>query len=61
MHGSRSERPLAFDKQVYRQRNVVERCFNRFKQRRAPATPYAKCAALYRSSLLLIAALIRLR
>jgi transposase len=39
----------------------VERCFNRFKQWRAPATRYAKRAALYRSSLLLIAALIWLR
>jgi transposase len=59
--GSRGGRPPAFDKQVYRQRNVVERCFNRLKQWRALATRYAKRAALYRSSLLLIAALIWLR
>jgi transposase len=59
--GRRGGRPPAFDKQVYRQRNVVERCFNRLKQWRALATRYAKRAALYRSSLLLIAALIWLR
>jgi transposase len=59
--GSRGGRPPDFDGEVYRQRNVVERCFNRLKQWRALATRYAKRAALYRSSLLLIAALIWLR
>ena len=59
--GSHGGRPPAFDKQVYRQRNVVERCFNRLKQWRALATRYAKRAAIHRSSLLLIAVLIRLR
>jgi transposase len=59
--GSHGGRPLAFDKQIYRQRNVVERCFNRFKQWRDLATRYAKRAAIYRSSLLLIAAVIWLR
>ena len=59
--GSHGGRPPTFDSSVYRQRNVVERCFNRLKQWRALATRYAKRAALYRSSLLLIAALIWLR
>jgi transposase len=59
--GSHGGRPPAFDSETYRQRNVVERCFNRLKQWRALATRYAKRAALYRSSLLLIAALIWLR
>jgi transposase len=59
--GSRGGRPPTFDKEVYRQRNVVERCFNRFKQWRALATRYAKRAAIYRTSLLLIAALMWLR
>ena len=40
---------------------IVERCFNRLKQWRALAARYAKRAALYRSSLLLIAALIWLK
>ncbi|MDG4820523.1 IS5 family transposase [Asanoa sp. WMMD1127] len=59
--GSRGGRPPTFDPHVYRQRNVVERCFNRLKQWRALATRFAKRAALYRSSLLLVAALIWLR
>jgi len=59
--GSAGGRPPVFDGEVYRQRNVVERCFNRFKQWRALATRYAKRAAIYRASLLLIAALIWLR
>lgn len=39
----------------------MERCFNRLKHWRALATRYAERAANYRSSLLLIAALIWLR
>jgi len=56
--GSRGGRPPAFDKQAYKQRNVVERCFNRLKQWRDLATRYAKRASIYRSSLVLIAAVI---
>ena len=54
-------RPPAFDKDVYRQRNVVERCFNRLKQWRDLATRFAKRASIYRACLVLIAALIWLR
>ena len=56
--GTRGGRPPAFDSDTYKQRNVVERCFNRFKQWRDLATRYAKRASLYRASLVLIAALI---
>jgi transposase len=56
--GSQGGRPPTFDPHVYRQRNVVERCFNRLKQWRDLATRYAKRAAIYRASLLLIAAVI---
>ena len=59
--GSTGGRPPAFDKATYRKRNVVERCFNRLKQWRDLATHYAKRASLYRSSLVLIAAVIWLR
>jgi transposase len=41
----------AFDKQAYRQRNVVKRCFNRFKQWRDRATCYTKRATSCRSTL----------
>jgi transposase len=56
--GSAGGRPPDFDKQLYKQRNVVERCFNRLKQWRDLATRYAKRASIYRSSLTLIAAII---
>ncbi|WP_425558392.1 IS5 family transposase, partial [Cryptosporangium japonicum] len=49
--GSAGGRPPAFDPVVYRQRNLVERCFNRLKQFRAIATRYAKRAVLYRALL----------
>jgi transposase len=56
--GSASGRPPAFDKQVYKKRNVLEGCFNRLKQWRDLATRYAKRASLYQASLVLIAAII---
>jgi transposase len=56
--GSRGGRPPAFDKEAYKQRNVVERCFQRLKQWRDLATRYAKRAAIYRASLVLISAII---
>jgi transposase len=59
--GSRSGRPPAFDKDIYRERNQVERCFNRLKQWRDLATRYAKRASIYRACLVLIAALLWLR
>ncbi|WP_371685887.1 IS5 family transposase [Micromonospora sp. MW-13] len=48
--GSRGGRPPAFDAEVYKGRNVVERCFNRLKQFRGLATRYAKRAAGHWSS-----------
>ena len=54
--GSRGGRPPAFDREAYRARNLVERCFNRLKQNRALATRYAKRAVLYRA-LVVIAAI----
>lgn len=36
-----------FDKAAYRQRNLIERCFNRLKQFRRVATRYEKQAANY--------------
>lgn len=56
--GSSGGRPPDFDKQAYKQRNVVERCFGRLKQWRDLSTRYAKRAALYRASLVLISAII---
>jgi transposase len=42
-----------FDKSIYRQRNQVERCFNRLKQFRRIATRYEKNAANYLAMLTL--------
>ena len=50
--------PPAFSREDYKQRNVVARAFGRLKQWRDLATRYAKRAAIYRASLVLISALI---
>jgi len=61
VRGSAGGRPPWFDPDVYRQRNVVERCFNRLKHWRDLATRFAKRASIYQASLILIAAIIWLR
>lgn len=43
-------RPCVFDKQLYKRRNVVERCFNRLKQYRAIATRYDKTRESYQAA-----------
>ncbi|GAA2195994.1 hypothetical protein GCM10009787_28380 [Streptomyces bangladeshensis] len=42
--GHRGGRPPAFVKHLHKRRNVVERCFNRLKQRRGIATRYDETA-----------------
>ena len=59
--GSAGGRPPAFDPEMYRRRNVVERCFNRLKQFRDLATRYAKRAAYYRAELTIAAIILWLR
>jgi transposase len=56
--GGTGGRPPRFDRDAYRRRNVVERCFNRLKQWRDLATRYAKRAAIYRASLVIAATMI---
>lgn len=51
--GSRGGRPPAFDKAAYKQRNVVERYFNRLKQWRGMATRYDKTAESYQAAVTL--------
>ena len=53
--GSRGGRPPGFDAQIYKQRNVVERGFNRLKQWRGIATRYDKKARNYRAGIVLAA------
>jgi transposase len=59
--GPAGGRPPAFDKAIYRDRNVVERCFARLKQFRALATRYAKRVAYYRSQLVIATTALWLR
>lgn len=59
--GSTGGRPPTFNTDVYKTRNVVERCFNRLRHWRDLSTRYAKRASIYRACLVLIAAIIWLR
>lgn len=59
--GPRGGRPPTFDEELYRGRNVIERCFNRLKQFRGLATRYAKRAAYYRAEVLIAAIILWLR
>lgn len=54
----RPGRPLAFDRERYRGRNVVERGANRLKQWRGIATRYDKRAANYRAGVVLASLLL---
>lgn len=59
--GSCGGRPPAFDTDIYKQRTVVERCFNRLEQFRGLATRYAQRAAYYQAELTIIAIILWLR
>ena len=54
-------RPPGFDKDEYRKRNVVERCFNRLKQFRDLATRSAKRAAYLAAELTITATILWLQ
>ena len=55
--GSRGGRPPAFNKVVYRHRNVIERCFNRLKQCRSLATRYDKTRTSFQATVTIAALL----
>jgi transposase len=60
-HHPRAGRPgpqPVFDKQLYKRRNVVERCFNRLKQWRGIATRYDKTAESYQAAVTLASLLM---
>ncbi|MET8983012.1 transposase, partial [Streptomyces sp. NPDC004539] len=46
------------DKQLYKRRNVVERCFNRLKQWRGIATRYEKTTESYQAAVTLASLLM---
>ena len=54
-----NERPQRqFDRELYRERNHVERCINRLKQSRRVATRYEKLAVNYLAMVTIAAILI---
>lgn len=59
--GSTGGRPYAFDKQIYKGRNVIERCFNWVKHWRAIATRYDKKARNYLGALTVAAIMLWMR
>jgi transposase len=54
-HGGR---PPRFDREIYRRRNTVERCFNRLKSFRGIATRYDKTATSYEAAVSLASFLL---
>jgi transposase len=59
--GTCGGRPPVFDQVVYRDRNVIERCFARLKQFRAIATRFDKLAVRYRTGIVLAFLILWLR
>jgi len=59
--GPKGGRPVTYDTEAYKRRNVVERSFNIFKQWRALATRYDKLALTYRGGVVLRAISIWLK
>jgi putative transposase len=60
-NGSRGGRPPGFDPDIYRERNTVERGFNRLKHWRGIATRYDKYAFTYLGGVTLAAIVIHHR
>jgi len=59
--GSRGGRPVNFNAEDYKNRNVVERAFNSLKDWRGLATRYDKYAITYRGSVVLASIVLWLR
>ena len=59
--GSRGGRPVSFDVQDYKNRNVVERAFNKLKNWRGLATRYDKLAVIFRGGAVLRSIVLWLR
>jgi transposase len=55
--GPRGGRPPTFNPDIYKRRNVVERCFNRLKQARSVASRYDKTATSYQATVTIAALL----
>lgn len=49
--GSHGGRPPSFDAERYKERNTIERCFNKLRQHRAVATRYDKRERIYQGTI----------
>ncbi|WP_435854792.1 IS5 family transposase [Streptomyces longwoodensis] len=56
--GCHGGRPPGFDRETYRRRNTIERCFNRLKGFRGIATRYEKTATSYEAAVTLASFLL---
>ena len=59
--GSQGGRPVDFDAEAYKGRNVVERAFNKLKDWRGLATRYDKHALIYRGGMVLASIVLWLK
>ena len=59
--GSAGGRPVTYDTVQYRDRNVIERSYEKFKQWRALATRYDKLAVIFRGGAILRSIILWLR
>ena len=59
--GGHGGRPPGFDREAYRRRNTIERCFNRLKGFRGIATRYEKTATSYEAAVTLASLLLLAR
>ena len=58
---SARSRAISYDKHIYKERNLIERFFNKIKHFRRIATRYEKTALSFASMLFLVGAMIWLR
>ena len=59
--GSKGGRPVGFDAEAYKGRNVVERAFNKLQDWRGLATRFDKHALTYRGGMVLASIVLRLK
>ena len=59
--GSGGGRPVSYDTEMYKDRNVVERCYETLKQWRGLATRYDKLAVIFRGGAILRSIVLWLR
>ena len=60
-HGAQGGRPVSYDTQRYKDRNVIERSYEKLKQWRALATRYDKLAVIFRGGAVLRSIVLWLR